>query len=815
MRTLLTLSLCGLLVQGAWSAQADQARRDMQGQVPNKAASYKATGAEEIPPVKAPSHSPMATDLVGETVQVGTTTYDYQANGTLSKMVAVSADGVAHGTFMYSAAMDLTWADRRVKAWCVNPDLSVVDALNVHNSRAGYTTAAATSANPVNGLPANSTVAAFHTGSPADSWFGVDFFGCTHAFDLLQYGSTNFLWPHVALNGDDKVHMVVYDSATSSDNVWYRGSTSGTSWDAPTILLTNQSAALGSIPVGSKTSSRTAVLYHHKTGTDDIPYDMGSGFIGIQIHHDIRGYVANDGDIYAQHSAANEINFTSFGPASMAPFGPYGSRAYCDVDGLFDHTEDTEFHIAYTGGPQWTDTLHVIWDEAAEDSLTEVYMHWNLGRGQIWHHNYDTGTWGHIWGSNCLVDPTDVSWVDAGAWRQRNDHPSLAVDPSTGYLYCAWNQYSADDMGPVDAAGDSYPNGEIYISCSADNGLTWGQPVNVTETPSPDCVSGECLSESWHSLAEIVDGHLHLTYVLDRCPGGIPQEECFSTLNPVIYHRIPVAEIPPHAGTPWNAAGRVGLAQTKRWYRWYAAAWCGEGSVLDSVKWIDPVHVFNEAPFDVQLDRISWHHNMLDQIGPPEALGITEVGVTVKTPDGYVPLEGWNGLLPSWRGTKFNVHFAYSGLTNSDVLIGFHFTDDRPSLYYRLDMENALQGEPEPCTGVIPIPIENIAQFEETVLHQFSSLGDPWRPIQFNLEQNVPNPFNPATTIRYSLEAGAPVVLKVHNLAGQLVHERQVGFQGAGWHQLSFDGSQLASGVYLYTIEAGLQTMTRKMLLAK
>ena len=814
MRTCLLLSACAIALGTAWAGQADLARADRRPQVAARPAARFATGEETLPAAKPGLVSPPRTDYV--TVQVGSTTYDYQANGSLSKMIAVSSDGVTHGSFMYSAATDQAWADRRVRAWCVNPDHSLVPALDIYSSRSGYTTAATTGPNPGNGLAPNSTVVAFHEGT--NSWFGVDFQGCTHALNLLQ-GNNNCLWPHIALDGEDRVHLVNYAQSTS--NSYYLASSDGNAWDAPSIMLTDNSNVLGSIPVGSKTSARAAVLFFQVTPAVDVPYDGGSNSIGSQIHNDLLGYVADDGDIYGQFAAGSPINFTSYGPESQAPFGPYGCRAYCDVDGLFDRTEAEELHMVFSGDPMWTDTLHVIWELATPDSLQETYFHWSLGRGQIWHLNTDSGEWGHVTGWNSKLAANEP-WLDGGAWRMRQDRPSLAQDPETGYLYCAWSQRIEGDRAAPGAWGcntavtDSLGNAEILIACSADNGLTWGAPVNVTNTHTPGCTT-DCMSEDWMSMAELAqDGVLRLVYVEDHSTGGVPQCEGQSVVNPIYYMEVPVADIPPHAGTPWDAEGRVGLAQTERWYGWYAAAWCGETAVMDSVKWVDPVHLLNESPFDVQLDHISWHHDPLDVLGPPENGGITEMGVEVQTPDGYVPVEAWNGVLPAWRGTKFNVHFAYAGLTLHDVLIGFHFADDRPSLYYRLEMVNALQeGETEPCTGVIPIPVEDVAQFEETLLQSFSGLDPAPRPTQFGLEQNWPNPFNPATTIRYSLATGSRVSLRVFNLAGQQVLSQDAGFQGAGWHQLRFDGASLASGTYIYTLEAGSQSLSRKMTLLK
>ncbi len=812
MRLLLVLSVLGGVLSAS-ASQADLARHANRPLQAPRLAQTQATGDEVLPElaVKQPILPAPRTDI---TAQVGSTAYDYQGNGSLSKMIAVSSDGVAHGSFMYSLATDHTWADRRVKSWCVNPDLSIIEALNVYDARAGYTTAACMG--PEGETP-NSTVVAFHTST--DSWLGTDFMGCTHAFNLLQ-SNTLMLWPHVGVDGDNRQHMVSYDSA--NPHVWYRGTSDGASWDGAPIRLTSDSQALGAIAVGSKISSRAAVLFHQRTDAEDIPYDGGSGVIGVQIHHDILGYVANDGDIFGQYEAGAVHNFTDYGPDSEVPFGPYGNRAYCDIDGLFDRTESNDLHVVYSGDPMWTDTLHVIWNTENADSLQEIYYHWTLGRGQIWHFNADHGEWSHVTGHNSIIDPND-RWLDGGAWRMRQDRPSLAVDPETGYLYCAWNQRIEGDRAAPGEWGcttpvlDSIGNAEIFIACSADNGLTWGEPVNVTNTHTPGCVN-DCLSEDWMSMAEVVsEGNLHLAYVEDHSTGGVAQCEGNAVINPIMYMRVPVADIPPHTGTPWDAAGWVGLAQTQRWYGWYSTAWCGDEAVLDSVKWVDPIHLLNESPMDVQLSHISWHHSSLDQIGTPEEQGITEVGLEVKTDAGYVPINEWTGLLPAWRGTKFNAHFAYAGLTNYDVLIGFHFADERPSLYYRMEMVNALQGdETEPCTGVVEIPWENVDQMEETVLFDFEDeLPPAQRPVEFGLLQASPNPFNPSTQLRYSLDTAGRVSLRVYNVAGQWVATLDEGFRGAGWHQARFDGAGLASGVYVCTLEAGGRTVSQKLLLSK
>jgi len=88
-------------------------------------------------------------------------------------------------------------------------------------------------------------------------------------------------------------------------------------------------------------------------------------------------------------------------------------------------------------------------------------------------------------------------------------------------------------------------------------------------------------------------------------------------------------------------------------------------------------------------------------------------------------------------------------------------------------------------------------------------------PKDFVLGQNYPNPFNPSTTIRYGLPHKTTVQLSVFNTLGQQVAILQNGEQEAGYHNVLFDGSKLASGVYLYRMQAGPYVETRKLLLMK
>jgi photosystem II stability/assembly factor-like uncharacterized protein len=88
-------------------------------------------------------------------------------------------------------------------------------------------------------------------------------------------------------------------------------------------------------------------------------------------------------------------------------------------------------------------------------------------------------------------------------------------------------------------------------------------------------------------------------------------------------------------------------------------------------------------------------------------------------------------------------------------------------------------------------------------------------PVRFSLEQNYPNPFNPSTTVRYGLPQRSSVTLAVFNTLGQKITTLVNETQEAGYHGVKFDGTNLASGVYFYRIQAGRFVQTKKLLLLR
>ena len=117
---------------------------------------------------------------------------------------------------------------------------------------------------------------------------------------------------------------------------------------------------------------------------------------------------------------------------------------------------------------------------------------------------------------------------------------------------------------------------------------------------------------------------------------------------------------------------------------------------------------------------------------------------------------------------------------------------------------------PDPVKGTA-IPVR--AHFITTMPVSTEEAGE--LPATATLEQNYPNPFNPTTAIRFSLPQSGPVRLAVYDVLGRHVTTLVDRVEPAGQHEVRLDAADWASGLYVYVLEAGQQTITKKMLLVK
>jgi hypothetical protein len=169
------------------------------------------------------------------------------------------------------------------------------------------------------------------------------------------------------------------------------------------------------------------------------------------------------------------------------------------------------------------------------------------------------------------------------------------------------------------------------------------------------------------------------------------------------------------------------------------------------------------------------------------AAGIGRTGLGIITP--YLACDTQGRLMAIiGSGAQTNTLYAIDTLTGTGTLIGSTGVTGLLAIAMRTDSSGT--------SGVAPGTMAGM-------------------PASFALEQNYPNPFNPTTVIQYSLPRATAVTLRVYNLLGQEVRTLVNGNQPAGQHSVEFDATSLASGVYLYKLEAGTFVATRKLLLLR
>ncbi|HIM53134.1 MAG TPA: T9SS type A sorting domain-containing protein, partial [Candidatus Marinimicrobia bacterium] len=88
-------------------------------------------------------------------------------------------------------------------------------------------------------------------------------------------------------------------------------------------------------------------------------------------------------------------------------------------------------------------------------------------------------------------------------------------------------------------------------------------------------------------------------------------------------------------------------------------------------------------------------------------------------------------------------------------------------------------------------------------------------PINIEINQIYPNPFNPTTTIRYGLNQNAIIQISIYDINGGLITTLINEFQIAGYHFITWDASNYSSGIYFLNMFSGEISETKKMVLIK
>jgi len=501
-------------------------------------------------------------DIVGERIQVGTTYYDYQANGTVSKQIVLDDDGNVHIVWMRSDDQNNpVVGDREVfYNYVIDDEPQFEDGVAVNGDlpRAGYVNMGySEETGPIAIYHANQNNA-IRLFLSSDADLGEGEFS---QFMMPNDDNNNFVvWPHGTIDRSGRSHTLARWYAADGNqgnnpvDLQYNQGTMDEEeeeWEFEDPVIVGITKVLGYTAAASNVSDHVALIYFSPAYGQNEWGDW-PGLAGVAAaNNDIIVIESEDGE---EFDFDDQWNITQVlrPDDDMDDDDPFyvgdTLRPYLYIDACYDDDEN----------------LHVVFSTPMlAEAIGNQQRRYDEQHNLLWHWDRDSEQFSLIASGRYNVQG------NIGAWRANLSYPSIGV-AEDGTLYCIFTRYPENDRGPQNENGQRYVNGEIYCSASADGGSTWSQAINLTETPSPDEDAGDCLCEAWCSLAEVVDDFLHISYILDLDPGGIPQVEGSATENPVMYHRVSRDDIPLephvfgmdfHVGYPPEIAVDVDLPQ--------------------------------------------------------------------------------------------------------------------------------------------------------------------------------------------------------------------------------------------------------------
>ena len=431
-------------------------------------------------------------------VQIGITWYDIQASGSFGQRIVLDDLGQAHVDWMWRDAANAS----RYCAWNARyTDGSWYGETQASPSWSGYVRIAVTrDSNPSD--QRSVITYHYHPGTGYYSWIDIDggnIWG-TWPNTPSSIPISEYLWPCICVANNNNILMATGDYNAAEHHLFVF---TDSSW----ILIADfdSCGTLSHFLRASRNPESNKVVFAHTRYITDT--------LGWMVDNDVWYMVSTDGGI-TWGPYTNLTNYQQYPIDSV--------RAYCDVNAFFDLNDN--LHITWTGRRKDSTTFYQAskifhWDEI-NDTITVI-------NSPSIYYNELGGWW---------IQGTQGEF---SAWRLPADQPQCIVG-NYGDLICLW--HGNDDTTDVSAGG--YINGELYGAVSADNGITWSNYVNLTNTRSPGAPAGVCNSEVYMTaFAYAYNDSVWLTYIEDKDAGDYPHVQGVETENPVRAWVFPVSYV--------------------------------------------------------------------------------------------------------------------------------------------------------------------------------------------------------------------------------------------------------------------------------
>ena len=275
-------------------------------------------------------------------------------------------------------------------------------------------------------------------------------------------------------------------------------------------------------------------------------------------------------------------------------------------------------------------------------------------------------------------------------------------------------------------------------------------------------------------------------WTLDSTPGGVVSSAHFTTLVGAVHNDMVTFWESGGTATP-GVESVAELGTTGTFESEVAAAGANAFLVKQGIGGTGT----SKATFDIEVTSDRPLFTLLSMIGP--------------SPDWFVGVSGLSLLDDQgrWRSEREVDLFPYDAGTED----GSEFTLSNSA--------TSPQGTITSIRGTGKFSDEPMAMLSFDLKRTNVNTESEELPTEVTLSGNYPNPFNPETTIRYGLPKAGDVRLAVYNLLGQEVAILVDQSKSAGHHTVRFGAGDLPSGVYVYRLHAGNETIVRTMMLVK
>ncbi len=450
-----------------------------------------------------------------------------------------------------------------------------------------------------------------------------------------------------------------------------------------------------------------------------------------------------------------------WGISDLSPTSPYVNSLYCSWTRFAANTSillirSTDEGVTWNSPATVSDENGVQGSFPAVSSDGDLFIVWrnyNSG-GQIL---FDKSTDGGLtFGTDKIVSNSPNSWF-----------PHMAVDlsgsPFHNFIYVVWNDLRNGDD-------------DVFLSISSNGGDSWSSAQRINNDPI-----GNGKDQYWPTIAISELGEIVILFYDTRNTPNNNIIEAYiarSTDGGATFTNELVSTQPSPTSIPNNDVRFGDYIHVDFYGGNIVPVWTDEragGFDMDIyTATINPI---------VPVELISFTHNIVNGKVILEWVTATELNN-----------RGFE-IQRSMDNNLFVTIGFVQGKGNSTTNQYYSFTDESidGKIYYRLKQMDYLG----------TYNYSNVIEVNGVTISTIQ------------LEQNYPNPFNPVTNIKYQLGNDGFVSLKVYNSIGEEVAELVNDFQKGGNYQLTFDGKNLPSGMYVYKLVSGNYVESKKMLLLK